>query len=516
MLVDEDKENTKLLKNIITLKSASLKVFTEDYTYWDDMLLFASTGDTAWATENIVASAQTYKSDYAWVFDKNFRLTYFFSASGNLLSDSALISADIVRKLTGKNRFFEFFAKSDSGIVEIRGATIHPTSDPLRITDPGGYFVVGRLWSEQWQTELSSVTNSSIEIIDPKMPDNSGHDGSWNSFQIKSLLMLKDWQQKPIASVQSSREATIIKIIHKQVQREFYIIVIFISGVLVLVSLSLYYLVNLPLKKISRSLKENNPLYLSGLTGKGNEFGEMARLVGEFFLQKKELLKKIEEQAEAEEKIRQSEEVLKHSLKEKEVLLKEVHHRVKNNLQIIISLIRLQTSRIANRVTVEQLHTSLNRIKSIALVHEMLYGSHDLANIDFGIYIQKITSSLRDIYLSSQYDIKIDISANNVFLGVDSAVPCAIIINELVTNAIKHAFGRSKKGNISISLNTEGGFHVLNVHDNGIGMSKEIDIYNTESLGMHLISSLTEQLDGTLSVRTEGGTSFTLKFKEEI
>ena len=189
--------------------------------------------------------------------------------------------------------------------------------------------------------------------------------------------------------------------------------------------------------------------------------------------------------------------------------------RVKNNLQIIISLIRLQSNKITNNTTLQHLNTTLNRIKSIAFVHEMLYRSTDLSKIDFNNYISKFAYSLKDIYASSAQDIKLEINVKDIFLGVDKAVPCGIIINELVTNSIKHAFKGSPKGIINISMEITDGMCVLRIADNGVGICKDFDLSQTDSLGMYLVTSLASQLNAELDIESNNGTVFTLKFREE-
>jgi two-component sensor histidine kinase len=241
----------------------------------------------------------------------------------------------------------------------------------------------------------------------------------------------------------------------------------------------------------------------------------MARLINDFFEQRQKLVKEIEERIEAEKKLMVTEEDLKHSLNEKEVLIKEIHHRVKNNLQIIISLIRIQTGKIDDPVMIGHLNTTLNRIKSISLVHELLYRSGDLSRIDLNTYISQFTASLKEIYLSSSRRISIEVSVNDIFLGVEKAIPCGVIINELVTNSLKHAFSGQNCGVIKISMERSDGLITLKVSDNGIGIRKDFDIEDSGSLGMFLLQSLSKQIDAEFEIESENGTTVTLRFNEE-
>lgn len=229
-------------------------------------------------------------------------------------------------------------------------------------------------------------------------------------------------------------------------------------------------------------------------------------------MQKQRLITEIQERIDTEYKMRLAEERLKGSLKEKEVLIKEVHHRVKNNLQIIISLIRLQTSSSEDKNKIIYLSDILNRIKSIALVHELLYRSKDLSKIDMNEYLNKIVDSLKVVYNEKSEKIDYLINTNNIFLTIDKAVPCAIIINELITNSIKHAFNYTASGIVSVSFEYFDQYIKLKISDNGVGLSDNFDIHRVNSLGMVLISSLAEQLDASLNILSDNGTTFEFKF----
>lgn len=514
LLEKEDLENTRLLETMIGFKSQSLKTFVTDYTYWDDMLLFAETGDTVWANENIKASLNTYGTDMAWVFNRDLNRIYFKSAEGIEFKDINSITKEMILRTTSDSSFFHFFISTGSGIVEVSGASVHPTSDAERMTEPGGYFVVGRLWNENLIEEIEILTGSKLMMGDAAVSNDNKHT-EFNDFISLGYYTLNSWDMKPVAVLRSAKEVQILKTMHEKSEREFTLILSFITVVLVLTGVTLYYLVNRPLKKMSLALREQNSGFIKDLLGRKNEFGNMAVLVNEFFIQKEKLIMEISDRTEAELKTRLSEEELRHSLKEKEVLIKEVHHRVKNNLQVIISLIKLQSDSISDTATVQHLSTILNRIRSIAYVHELLYRSHDLSRIDFESYLNKIVQSLRSMYSDESRRIKIEIESKNVFLTVDKAVPCAIIINELISNSMKHAFKGRAKGIINIRMNGNMGNYELLICDDGIGLGTGVKSNDTKSLGLYLVSSLAEQLDADLNISNKVGLTYKLKFKAE-
>ena len=182
---------------------------------------------------------------------------------------------------------------------------------------------------------------------------------------------------------------------------------------------------------------------------------------------------------------------LRDSLEEKEALLKEVHHRVKNNLQVITSLLNLQISHIADEGAIAEIKESQNRIFSMAFVHEQLYQSDDVGQVDFGSYIHSLVSYLFEVYRRGDMNIRLDIQSEMVILDIDTAIPCGLIINELVTNVFKHAFPTASSGKLTLKLWLESGdqVHML-VKDNGIGFPPNLDTQNTTSLGFQLIHLL--------------------------
>jgi PAS domain S-box-containing protein len=217
--------------------------------------------------------------------------------------------------------------------------------------------------------------------------------------------------------------------------------------------------------------------------------------------------------AEIAERKRAEEQIIV-SLNEKELLLKEIHHRVKNNLQVISSLLNLQLRYAKSEQALEPLRESQNRVKTMALIHEKLYRSKDLASIDFDGYIQDLASYLFGSY-SNSGGVRLKINVDRIRLGVDVAVPCGLAINELVSNSLKHAFPACEEGSeICIDLyRTTDGNLLLTVSDNGIGFPKNLDFKNTESLGLQLVNTLVDQLEGTIELDKSAGTAFKITFR---
>jgi|GEM_PF-4147201 len=213
---------------------------------------------------------------------------------------------------------------------------------------------------------------------------------------------------------------------------------------------------------------------------------------------------------------KRAEEELKSSLLEKEVLLQEVHHRVKNNLSVIVGLLRLQARKMnaSEGVALDALRESESRIHAMALIHETLYGERNFSEVSFKAYLINLAGDLLASYKYGENDVKLDINVSDIKIDINSAVPCALIINELFSNALKHAFPDNRKGIISIVLKTgeSDGSFTLEFSDNGVGLPAELDIDSVDSMGLSLVNILAKQLKGELTIKHHPGASFHINF----
>ena len=218
-------------------------------------------------------------------------------------------------------------------------------------------------------------------------------------------------------------------------------------------------------------------------------------------------------QAEIAER-RKVEAQMKSSLQEKEVLLKEIHHRVKNNLQIISSLLSLQSGNIKSENPASMFRESQDRIRSMALIHEKLYQARDISRVDFAEYVRSLTAYLSRSYMPG-HGVKIVIAIEGIYLDIDKAIPCGLIINELVSNSLKYAFPDGRKGEIRIGLEHSNKVYTLTVGDNGAGLPPGLDFRNTTSLGLQLVNTLVGQLEGTIGLADGSGTRFRITIPDE-
>jgi len=218
-------------------------------------------------------------------------------------------------------------------------------------------------------------------------------------------------------------------------------------------------------------------------------------------------LRDVTEQKQAEEK-------LKTALKEKEILLREIHHRIKNNMQIISSLLSLQARSVPHPELKEILSVCQGRLKSMALIHEKLYQSKDFSAVDFRSYIEVLTANLFSLSGAERQGIRADLDVGDIRLDITRAIPCGLIINELVSNALTHAFPEGRSGVVRVTMKAdEGGRFELTVADDGCGLSASVNVADPASLGLQIVRDLVQQIDGTLShVTSSAGTLFTIRF----
>ncbi len=238
--------------------------------------------------------------------------------------------------------------------------------------------------------------------------------------------------------------------------------------------------------------------------------GDEVENLAEAFNKMTEALQKSQQELILE--YQRNEEHFRSSLAEKEALLGEIHHRVKNNLQLISSLLNLQATYQGEKDPREVFAESENRIRSLALIHESLYNSKDFSRIEFAGYLRELLVRLLQAYKSPKQSIKYAVEGNEIFLDITRAIPCGLIANELISNALKHAFPGGMEGEILVTIKREGDLIFFSVKDNGVGLPPDVNLQSKDSLGLQIVTALINQLGGTINYTRNGGTEFTMEF----
>ncbi len=213
-------------------------------------------------------------------------------------------------------------------------------------------------------------------------------------------------------------------------------------------------------------------------------------------------------------KLKKAEEKIKQSLQEKELLLKEIHHRVKNNLQIVTSLLKLQTKYVDDQKTIELLQESQDRIQSMSIIHQKLYQSSDLSGIQLNEYLITLISHLKQSYGIGSKPIEVKIHSENILISIDDAIPLGLIVNELVSNAFKHAFKTNLSGEVKVAVYSDKEKYLISVKDTGAGLDENFALQKTSSFGLKLVNTLAEQMKGSVEIIRNGGTEFKVEVKK--
>ena len=296
-------ENQKFFEKIVELSGRSLYVFSYDYSYWDEFVRFVEEGDTAWGIENIDASMSTYTADLAWVYRPDYSQIYFCCADGNEKLQHVPLPDNWGKLLFQSSPFAHFFTMVDGDLLEIQGASIHPSADKERKTPAMGYFFVGRFWRDEYIQNLSELIGGklSIERIDGQsITQSNGYDAEGNVFCYREL---RDWSNQKIANLHSH-------IFSPQVKQFAHTtnLILSLSAILSLVLIAfiawaLAHWIASPLRKISASLVQENLSPIQKLQTESTEFGHIAALISQSFRQKAELIQEIGEREKAEKKL---------------------------------------------------------------------------------------------------------------------------------------------------------------------------------------------------------------------
>ena len=507
--------NTERARDALKNDINRLSIAVGDWAPWDDTYTFIQDGNKKYIESNFGTSTMTnLKVNFVLFYNNSGHLVY--GAGFDLKNGENIpIPISFRSEMSTNNILLNHTSleSSISGIMMLPEGPILIASNPIITSDHNGpirgTLIMGSFLDIE---KLSNITHLSLSFRQINSQNNIDY---WSEIQMLSKekpILVQPINNEIIAGYAllddiEGNPAIVLKAemprgIHKQGENTMgYLVLSIIGAGLVFGVVTIFLLEKNMLSRLAFLSSNVSAIGASGnhslrvsMPGK-DELSNLANDING-------MLEKLEK-AEEENK--------------KQLLLKEIYHRVKNNLQIIISLLNLQSQKTKDRNIIEILTDSQNRIRSMALIHERLYKSKDMSGLNIKEYIQDLANNLFHSYGVHSGRIKLKIDIDDIIINLDTATPCGLIVTELVSNSLKHAFPEEKKGELIIKLKSDNDKNIiLIVKDNGIGFPKDLDFRKTNTLGMQLVTGLVGQLKGTIDLDQSSGTEFKIMFKEKI
>ena len=493
-------DHQELLETYLRLFANGREIWLFDNTFWDDAVTFVQGegSDVAWADANWGDALSTVDADGMMVFNKTGALIYQ-KAKGSLPLPVEAIDATA---LLGNDPVHHYFLQTGSDIVEVQTATIHPTADRAHAGPQAGVVVLLTRWDAEALAELGALLHAEVEVVAPGTAEIASQ-GSLVSVEVP----LRDLTGAPVAAIRATSPTPALGELYHQRANATRTILLSLVTVALIIAFALHRWVSEPISRLSLALQRRDASPLAPLRERSDEFGALARLTESYFAQSEQM------QAEIAERIAAQEEVTR-SLAQKEILLREIHHRVKNNLQMISSLLTLQSEQMPSPEARDLLTECVHRVRSMAMIHQQLYGVETIDRIELETYVNTLAGSLR---LSLAPECRLRVNANPVELSVDLAVPIGLILNELLTNAFKYgcapAHDRADLGwDVAVTIEGDARKFIVTVQDRGPGLPDGFSISDSSTLGLQLVRALTRQIKGKLTSSSADGATFTLEY----
>jgi len=507
LLRDREREKSGFFDKIVALRGASLQMLAYDYTFWDEMVRFVSTGDRTWAVQNIDASLSTYRANASWVYDTSGRLVYFTTDLPDTSARQMPLPPGVFRTFFAREHFAHFFLPVPAGLLEIRGATIHPSSDEARKTPARGYFFAGRLWGLDYLEELARLTESRLRIrpgsAAPQGADNAAREAGVIAF----FRPLAGRNGRPAAHLEVEIALPIVQEINRLSKQEFGLLILFGSVMLAVLSIFLMHWVSVPLGQLSVSLNEENPAILSRLQNHRSEFGDLAGLIVRFFEQKLELVNEIGERRKAEEHVRTLNEALQlhatqveEANKELESFSYSVSHDLRAPLRHIdgfSELLQKDAAAVLDGKNLRYLKNISSSAKKMGcLIDDILtfsrMGRNEMlkTKVNMTHMVNEVIQELREEMATRHIDWQIGALPE---VEGDPSMLRLVWVN-LLSNAVKYTRPR-ERAQIEIGCTQENpGEVVLFVRDNGVGFDMQ---YVEKLFGVFRRLHRDEEFEGT-------------------
>jgi signal transduction histidine kinase len=541
LLLEKKKtESSVFLNQVVDFKSRSLTNFSYDYTYWDEMVGYTEHRDHKWAVDNIQVSLPTFEILFAWVYDTDLSQFYSACADSTKVADPFPLSIQEMKMLVSTGPYYHFFAMTTSGLLQISGGSIHPSSDPDRKTPPRGYFFVGRMWSQKYIEEIESFTKTDLSVFRAGIQHEPVDSILQDKFGYVNFKSLNGWNGSRQAYLRSSGTMTIARDFEDRTQRNLFILALLLILALGFVAFILIRMINRPLKYLISSLMSDNTESIGHLMLRKSEFGQIARLMNDFFIQKRKLVDEIEERIKIEKELILAKDRAEESDRLKTAFLNNLSHEIRTPMNAIVGFSELiGDPRITEQEKVEFnciIRDSTNRL--LGTITDLV----SLSTIESGQEIIHEEQFNLNLLLQDLFtQIKHDIGSKPVTLNVDVALTdehSFIItdrtkLNQILLNLLKNSMKFTRSGRIEFGYvirHTEIEFFV---YDTGIGIQQEKfeDIfarfqqaddsvsreYGGAGLGLPISKAYVELLGGRMWLKSEVGKGsifyFTIPFK---
>ncbi|MCK9603734.1 MAG: ATP-binding protein [Candidatus Omnitrophica bacterium] len=475
---EDNGEKNIYFDKLMKLKGASLETLAFDYTYWDEMVSFVKHNDIAWAEKTIDETVlKTYQADAIWIYKMDLSLLYSIKSQGAIgLKDFPLPEGSI-NNIFSKDRFCHFFINTNAGLMEVRGATIHPSADPERKTSPHGYLFAGRLWNKEYTSELADLVGGEIKISLTKQEIPSLR-VLLGASSIVLSRELAGWQEKPVAYIYAtiqSKEVEIYKLFSRNTIVAFFG---FLIAVLIFITAFIATSVNLPLGMISQALKRENPAELYRLEKESSEFGDISRLITKFFRQKNELIKEIIERKKVQRAVQEYTRQIEKANKELDDFTYIVSHDLKEPLRSIDAFSKFIQDDYKDKLGAEA-SNYIERIRANAgrmqdLIEDLLEISHIerrenlFEEVQASEVLTEVTTRLEYAIKQKGVEVIVRDKLPNIFCD---RVRLGEVFLNLISNAIK--FCDKPKPLIEVGCSETADFYEFWVKDNGPGIEEK-------------------------------------------
>jgi signal transduction histidine kinase len=512
---------------LVELKGASLEMFAVDYTYWDEMVRCIAEHDQQWADENIAEALGTYKSDAAWLFDVGRGPVYSAVAEGReALAEYALPDSSFAG-LDGQNHFAHFFVPTDAGLMEVRGATVHPSDDPDRQTPVRGYFLAGRLWDAAFLEDLSNVAGGPVQLLGPGVKPSPPDQRTGTIVVSRDLA---DWRGRTAGAAEARVVSYAVQEFNRSSVRQFHGLLLLSLLILGLVALALAFFVTRPLNLLARSMKDEDAAVIKPLVRSRTEFGRLAALVARFFEQKAELVSEVGQRKRAMEALVQKEDELRRSNQELEQFAYVASHDLQEPLRMVGSYTQLLARRYhgkLDRDADEFIGFAVDGVSRMQrLINDLLQYSRvgtrgrapeptDTEAV-LGRSLQNLKLALEDNHATVTHEPLPKVMADDRQLEQ--------LFQNLVGNAVK--FHGTEPPRVHVRAERSNGSWMFSVKDNGIGLDPQYsdriflifqrlhtrEEYAGTGIGLAVCKKIVERHGGRIWVESEPGKGADFRF----